>query len=100
MAYVQYQEGASSPQENGKVGLPEDTIGLPSHGSLSFSTYILEHLPYSSESVLSLSPKYLDLFLPSPTSFFPLQPLATGIFIEKSKTNWGQGPSASGNTDR
>ena len=27
------------------------------------------------------------------------QPLAVGIFIDQSKTNWGQGPSESGNSD-
>lgn len=56
-----------------------------------------------------ISPAALSLFHLSPPSILVLQnlevppisaqPLATGIFIDRSKTNWEQGPLASVNTD-
>lgn len=73
-------------------------------GLLSLSAYILEDLPCSSKSVTFLSPKYLDsLPLSQPAAvwksclFLSDQPLATGIFINRSKNNWGRGPSVSVN---
>lgn len=43
------------------IGLAaQGAFRLPVHGPLSFSAYILEALSCSSETVPSLSPKYLD----------------------------------------